>query len=155
MSVSALKKPYWSCLGSVSPCSSPASCSRNAVIVSQSLSSDPATPHRLSTRYVACSWSCQESELIALDYLYNLTPLHGCASTSVFLNYNDRHSCYPWRNERFTVESKVGRSFLFSNRQFAATQDYNRRSDHQGATGVTSQHVSEIPAWITWSSCQR
>lgn len=41
--------------------SSPASCSRNAVIVSQSLSSDPATLHRLSTRYAPCSWNCQES----------------------------------------------------------------------------------------------
>lgn len=48
-------------------CCSPVSCSRNAVIVSQSLSSDPATPHRLSTRYVPCSWNCQESGLTALD----------------------------------------------------------------------------------------
>lgn len=46
---------------------SPASCSRNVVIVSQSLSSDPATPHRLSTRYAPCSWNCQENEWADLD----------------------------------------------------------------------------------------
>lgn len=42
-------------------CSSPSSCSRKVVIVSQSLSSDPATCQRLSTRYAPCSWNCQEN----------------------------------------------------------------------------------------------
>lgn len=61
-------KTAWGLL-TVTSCSSPESCSRSPVIVSQSLSSDPATPHRLSTRYAPCSWNCQESEWLALDLL--------------------------------------------------------------------------------------
>lgn len=49
-----------SCVHSLISFLSPVSCSKNAVIVSQSLSSDPATPHRLSTKYAPCSWNCQE-----------------------------------------------------------------------------------------------
>lgn len=50
--------------GVFTSCYSPASCRRNAVIVSQSLSSDPATPHILSTRYSPCSWNCGGNEQI-------------------------------------------------------------------------------------------
>lgn len=51
---------------------SPVSCSRQVVITSQSLSSDPATLHRLSTRYAACSWSYaqkQREKKSPLDFL--------------------------------------------------------------------------------------
>lgn len=66
----------------VSLCSSPVSCNSSVVMVSQSLSSDPAADHRLSTRYAPCSWNCGERGRVDFWSSSSLWHNHG-----LFLSY--------------------------------------------------------------------